>query len=879
MISRKSTIIVILSVILLFGVIGAQTVEAQNVIDQQEKQMDVEMTPHERYDSEENQIENIGNHKNVTTNKDVWNREEGMPKGVYRGPAMRPSLYEMKHNPYWRNEYGKDGNFKSTGEYGHTNLMQEVEVSSDKIQNGASEFHVQVPVHADSLHTHKVQSQQYVQDSPDDEGIIGDEGDEFVSYYFNMRENKLTGKYRAELYDDSKDSTDVRDEEYTGEFKYDSNNGNDRENALDEVVNNYMKPKYGKYDEDPIWAIYNWKDSEILERGAEISDYSSVKAHSNYFSSIHVYKGEIDNLETTMDSTRVNARSSAEANGEKVQPEAVVPIRPQDVHGNRPYVKMNMFFESDTTYTFVYNILTGGEELQLFTTSSENFGKLRVQNNREKVNEVKHGTIANRSKPWLFTKDMASLPFSMSDTWHPDSDDEEKRYMWRNSHIFIDNSTNIMRESEETDIRLATSFVFTKGVGASQLFGHEVKFEKGDVFQFYPKFDWSEHQEFNDSSSKDRLSFYLPFISSDYLGERKSQPENIGIDIDISFGSRMLGHRKDIYDFSDSKSDRVYHINNENIDWNYEDFILYTEPEEWEVASPSLDNPDDMYGRNAWQIRFNEPATVTFLCSGRERERPSNIDEEINDNLGYGEYYWHGANAMHLSPENYMDMDRRKKAIDIHQSHLDDDKEDPLNFSQYPYDVGNNESFEGTFEPFFYDIYSPAEITESVWMKENDSEGQGMEAYSHAFHVAEYYSNISYQMVDEEGGVIWVNQTDDDGSATARDYLSNLWSKFKSGALTLAEGANDLSGNLKDGLYWIYDKIQEAFDVIYEVLTEFVDIVWGIIQDIGNILGELFYRLGYIAGLLGFVFLVGGIAKVLNFADWNQKFKNRRGGK
>lgn len=872
MIGRKNTIriLVVFITVILVGVIATQTVEAQNLVNDREEQMEVKFTPHDKYGADR-RTQNIGNYKeDVTTNKDVWEQERGMPKGVYRGPVLEPSHYEMDHSPYWRNEYKKDDNFKSTGEYGSVNLQQEVEISSDKIMNGASEFQLQVPVHADSLHTHKIESQEFVQDGPDPDGVIGDEFLPFFWDWIDVRGQYWFGK----LYDNDGSTLYMTD-------SYDSDG--DEGEALDETINEYVKPNYGEPDEDPIWGIYHDDSGELL-RGSEITDYSSVEAYSNFFSSVHVYEGKINNLKTSMDKTRITSRSNATVDGELVQPEAVVPIRPEDTYGNRPYVKMNMFFESDTTYTFVYNLLTGGEKPQIYTTSSENFGKLDIQYNREKVNDI-HYTNQKRltgDKQRLFTKEMASLPFDVSDERHPEkTDDDYERFLWRNAQLFHNDSENVMRESENTDVRLATSFVFTKGVGASQLFGHEVNFEEGDVFQFYPRIDWSEHEQYGGDSGMDRISFYLPFISSEKLGQRPSEPQDIGVDIDISFGSLYGHYWEDKYDFDDERS---YNTNTMgNISWNYENFILYTEPREWEVPDNMFYSEEEMYGRNAWQIRFNEPATVTFLCSGRNRERPNEIeseDGEIVDYRGNSEYWWHGANAMHLSPDNYMDMDKRETALEIHDYHMNgEEEEDPLELEDYPLDIGNNESFSGTFEPFFYDVYSPSEITDDIWMKENDSSGQGMEAYSHAFHVAEYYSNISYQMVDEEGGTIWVNESDNDGSRTAGEFLSDLWNGFKNGAISLAEGVRDLPGRIRDGLYWIYDSIQEAFTVLYEVLIEFIDIIWGILQDIGSLLGELFYRIGHIAGLLGFAFLMGGTAKILNFTDWNQKFKNLTGAR
>ena len=728
-------ILSIVCIILIIGTIASQTVNAQNERERHER-MEVNFEADKKYQNPSGR--NLADSEDVLTERQIWEQDMGeVPEGVLVGNLLEPSLYELDYEPRWRNEFNH-GEDTAIGEYGYTNLVQTVEVSSSKIMNGASEFYVQVPVHSDSVQ----------------------------SITLNTHE---------------------RD------------------------------------------------DPRVMEK--------------RVYSSISVFEGDYSDTDvhTRLTQTIDAGRTYFTDNGQEIEPEAVVPIVENDKHGERPYVKMNMFFESDTTYTFVYNILSAGEKPRIFTTASENFGDLGIQYGATQITNILNAYRDAEYNAMYYTlRGFYTDPYRFS---------------------YVNDAENIFEEYEDTPLKLATSFVFTKGMGDRNLFGHELNIESGDILHFYPDIDLGNYEPGSDVNT---ISMYMPFISE----------KNLGNEVNISIG--VAG--EDL----DERAPHEWTIWNwEDIEWDFNEFILYTDTKNWEHI-----DYEHEYGTGLTvYIQFHDSVDLTLLMSGRD----SKYEMEFGNTHRIRR--WNNAN-MRLTGEDYA-----KNLLGLEES------EESITGWIRTHETCK--AYEQRNELFFTMPKMDVSVTQDRWAQVN-STGDGMESYSHAFDVAEYYSNITYDMVDEEGRRIIINVVTEE---KPEDHLHSPWyygEKFLRanlewqldqytrvatwfvgegggsgsdggdtwlvGRITNAvktiissfwEGVRDVFGAIRDTMFWVYEKIMEGLNIIYDAIMDFVDWIVGILEDIWEILGVLTERISYIIGMLGFVFMMGGMSKVIKMSDWN----------
>ncbi len=560
----------------------------------------------------------------------------------------------------------------------------------------------------------------------------------------------------------------------------------------------------------------------------------------NYLhSSIAVFEGDYSNADvhTRFDDCIDAPRTYYVEDGSEIKPEAVVPITENNKHGDRPYVKMNMFFESDTTYTFVYNIISGGNKPRIFTTSSENFGKTSIQYGASSIQAI--GVRADVGSYQALSYSYGDPEFPLPEKWH--------------KYSYVETASNMFEENEDTPMKLATSFVFTRGMGDRNLFGHELKINAGEILHFYPDFNFSNYDSDSDVNA---ISMYMPFISE----------RDLGNDVDISIGvaGPNLDNRYGI--------EEDYKIWNwEYIEWDFNQFILYSDSTNWEHIDEGLEGYGD--GITVF-IKFEEDVDLTLLMSGRD----AHYDETSTNSMRR----WNGAN-MRLTGKDF-------------PFYLLISDEDP---------------YIERHELFFTMPKLDASITQDWWAQVN-STGDGLESYSHAFHIAEYYSNITYDMVDEEGKRVIINIVTDE---KPDDHLHSPWHYgeeflragydwqieqtvkiatwfvgegggsgaeggdtwllerirdiMKDSVNSLWEGVQDVYGSIRDAVFWVYERIIEGLRVIYDAIMDFVDWIVGVLEDAWEILGVLTERISYIIGMLGFVFATGAVSKVIKLSDWN----------
>lgn len=302
---------------------------------------------------------------------------------------------------------------------------------------------------------------------------------------------------------------------------------------------------------------------------------SQIPEGGKLYSSLHIYKGEVDSIDVQLKDTAITQQSIATVDGSSnIRPEAVVPITPADYKNGRPYVKVNTFIESDQTYSFVFNIITGGEKPELFVTDSDNFQTVDIQYNNE-VN--------------LFTSAITDV-----------SNEMIKESTWYYTSPFVEDSSDYQynKDYQETDIHLGTSFMFTEGVGEHYMFGKEIEVQAGDTMLFYPDIDWSEYS----SGEVNKTSFYLPFMSDDRLGT--SGPDSS----DIKIG----------YTNIEEPSLETWN----DITWNWQDFILFTNQPDDDVKGQE--------GADIIAIRFLDDTTLTIPMTARDLDYNYYNDNEID---------------------------------------------------------------------------------------------------------------------------------------------------------------------------------------------------------------------------------------------------------
>lgn len=892
--------------------ISAEVTHARNSREGWEEktgQREVEFNPSEEYfDADTTEVHNVMDPGSVKTNMDVWEEEMGYdkPKGVYRGPVMSPYHMELDHRPRWRNEY-QHGYPSSTGEYGQVALSQEIEVSSDKIMTGSTEFTVQVPVLADSLDVHTM---EIARESLSDRI-------ENVRHFFvvpreragrrriALAERNPAGEWvynevsswRRWSYSDTdqmvemiEDELDFDEEEYalwhTTDEYFDwltTTIGLSLDQILGPLVTipsaiNSFRHEMLE-DTDKFQFVSGNEELNPTYQGyvGVESFQTDVRPTSDFFSSLHIYEGEInrESVEFGWNRSKITAESTAnDLRDREVNPVATVPIRPEDYYGNRPYVDVNMFFESDKTYTFVYNLLTGGDAPIIFTTPDDNFGDFGVHYQTTNVETVRQSAPAYSPFKTDFPDTSISKTSALTmypqapQIVHPGEYDDTNSY-YRSTvlshipNIYQSNTDIIMSDYEEKDMSLATSLIFTEGVGDNYMFGKEVEFEKGDIMQFHGKTNMLELVE-GEEDYTGRLSLYLPFISEGL------PPISLSVYTDLGNPSYEMRYpEEDPYIHPDANGEEgeetnVWARESENVvPWVYNDFILYSDTGEWDFYHEVIEEKDEF--NVVWQMRFLESAKLTFLVDASgEFDRQYN-----NEDLTW----WQGANAIHYSPEVFGET---PGMIDSHMRMWDemyygpDNEEYEVQPEDLPVVLGENETWEGTFTPYFYNFHSVSHVTDGPWHQEIQY-GPGTEVYTHAFDVSEYYSDVSYQMVDEENRVIWVNMTDGDGGVNDRGYLRQIRDGFISGVNRFTDGITDVPGMIRDGFSAMWEGIKEGFRILQATLLSFIGTLWELIQDIGSMLARIFERIVFIGGLLMFAICVKMFSKLIAITDLRGK--------
>lgn len=538
-----------------------------------------------------------------------------------------------------------------------------------------------------------------------------------------------------------------------------------------------------------------------------------------YYSSIHIYKGEVDTVDVKMNDTAICQDSTASIGSSSgVKPQAVVPITPDDYKNGRPYVKVNTLIESDITYTFIFNLITGGEKPELFITDSQNFQTIDIQYNYED-GLATYDRIDKGNSMLEPTYD--STP-SGNVTMYADRPEVYNHY-----HKLYDDY-KYEKDLQETNFHLGTSFIFTSGIGNHYMFGKEFHMEAGETLEFYPDIDWSEY-----NSTTDHTSFYLPFMSENELGNSSFSSSNINIGV----SNHEIGAGDENYDWRDP-------------DWNWQNFILYSSPKEW--------GSEGEEGADIISIYFNESATLTIPFTARELDYDY-YDDDAGGSIPYETKdlaRWRDSRLLKSSEMNrYVNW----KTPNYHEEFDYQDK-----------------------EFFFYTPYIKAELTEDVWAQV-DTDGKGRESYSHAFEPTAYYSNKQIELVDKSNQTSSWEKTVDLLSKgfkytplgmgveflKGNNPINQIASDVKGGANKLIKASKRFAGYLYDGLMWIWQGIKEVFNIIYNAVMDFVGWITNIFEDIANVLGTLAKRVAYIAGMLGFVFLMAGTSKVVKLTEWS----------
>ncbi len=380
---------------------------------------------------------------------------------------------------------------------------------------------------------------------------------------------------------------------------------------------------------------------------------------------------------------------------------------------------------------------------------------------------------------------------------------DENNKNWSYSSLVINDAGETIKETKNTDVHLSTSFIFTEGIGKNKMFGKTLHINAGEHLQFYPDTNWSK--------SNRNISFYLPFISEEKIGGTDTP-------IEILFGN-------DNAYYGEGQITKSTHVN-DNITWSYRDFILFTDSKSWYNEDVNITHVNS---KNVWDIYFKEDITITIPCHGLETQYEF-VDNYSNDAF---ECRWKGAKMLLTSsPE-----DTKK------------------------------ETFDGRFEFFYYNPYIVSELTEGVWGQVDNLHGDPKETYTHAYPVYEYYSNITVQMVDEKDQTITRTVSDNGGGkGHDKDLIQKIKDILMNGLNSLWEGGKKLIGQIYDGLKFVWNQLQNIFNIIQNSVLNFIDWIKGVIGDAMNVLGTLFQRIAFIGGLLGFVGTATVISKVTKVA-------------
>ncbi len=528
--------------------------------------------------------------------------------------------------------------------------------------------------------------------------------------------------------------------------------------------------------------------------------------HSYYYSSIHVYRGHVSDIDVRFGDTytAISQQSTATLNGVTVRPEAVVPIRESDYYNNRPYVKINMFIESDEPYTFVYNLITADKKPQLFITDSFNFEPISIQYNYETrlVGSFRRYDIVN----------MLSIPHSGYDTSPRPSEEIP----------CIAGGYTYVKDVEETDIHLATGFIFTRGIGNHYMFGKEFNMKAGETMIFYPDIDWNEYD------SGDYVSFYLPFISNQELGTNV----NITTHNYISHG-KITRWRSPT--------------------WNYRDFILYTTPDNVTNEGKS--------GADYIALHFKENFTFTLLFTAKDLEYDF-YDSEDEVSLPYVTRFqgrWSNSKMIIVSETYYRDPE-----------------------SPWTHDTWTFENREW----FFYNPYIVAELTKDIWAQVNSTvegkesyshvfessayfsdihlEIEGSEGMSWSQRI-ELVDKVFRYTIPVYGVARWAFRAEDgEGAGNPIESVKDI---VQGGITRMIDTAQKIVGYIYDGLRWLLNTIWDVLNIIYNAIIEFVGWFVNLLQDIYTVLGVIAERIAFIAGMIAFVAIIAMVSKVSKVVD------------
>ncbi|KXB07342.1 hypothetical protein AKJ51_01580 [candidate division MSBL1 archaeon SCGC-AAA382A20] len=201
---------------------------------------------------------------------------------------------------------------------------------------------------------------------------------------------------------------------------------------------------------------------------AEIGEYTDV--YSKVHSGLYIYEGSYDDF--TIEGDYTAGIFDLRAKG-GIKSEANAIISSEDGYNNSAYQKVNFIINSDVTYTFVLLLLTTEKPyLKLDETSMG--GKVSYKN--LKLNDVGYN-LSWESLVWDYTNLYADF----------EEVDEGNKTLPLTPHF---------------------SFIFTKGVGYNNLFGHTIETTS--------KISMSKEYELNTAvGNKKYPSVYTPFIYND----------------------------------------------------------------------------------------------------------------------------------------------------------------------------------------------------------------------------------------------------------------------------------------------------------------------------------------------------------------------------
>lgn len=514
-----------------------------------------------------------------------------------------------------------------------------------------------------------------------------------------------------------------------------------------------------------------------------------------YYSSVHVYEGGVTNIDVSMENTAITHKSQASYGGETVYPGAVAPIMEDNYYNNRPYVKINSFIEPQTTYTIVFNLLTHDRKPQLFITDSFNFEPFSIQYYREKYtsNTAHIDGVSIMENAFIVTQ---SGTFSLHDF-------EEKNV-----------------DSESTDVHLATSFIFTKGVGNHYMFGRQIHVEAGDTLLFFPDVDWSTF----DSSSYNYTSFYLPFISDDNIG-----------DGDVKFG----------WYFMQTPHPPYHHYNWELPTWNYTDYILYTDPTEINNAGIS--------GSDIISLEFDKDMTLTLLFTAKELEYDSvdygGTTSTVNTHT---RTRWQNSKMLHFGGQ---DWDGNTMSYHNHEwyyysPYIAAELTEGV-WAQMDSTSEGKESYSHVFESsaYFSDIHL-------------EIEGSGGTSWSQRIELVD---KVFRYTIPVYGVARWAFRAEDgEGAGNPIEAVKDI---VQGGITRMIDTARKIVGYIYDGLRWLLNTILDVLNIIYNAIIEFVGWFVNLLQDVSTVLGVIAERTAFIAGMIAFVAIIAMVSKVSKVVD------------